>query len=778
MFEAFAIAVRVHLIDGMTPGLLGLSHGLMGAQRHLGEFETRLQRIRRLAAVGTGLMGLGAGILYSFKPALDEAKKFQTEVARFSLYGMGDAATSEAAKFAKSMNVMGSSYTENMKLINEAQGVFRESGKLNLSEQLEGAKIAAPILAKLSFIESGLSEDLKASRHAQDLAMLRFIESRGGANDPRTFAAIADWGFKLSKSSGGIVDWQQLQRFTATAGAAGFNLTQDAIAKLEPVIADLKGEMTGSGMRVAFQRLLGTQRGLPKQAIQEYLSLGAWDPSKVQLSKSGQIEKFLGRPGDVLNDREKFASAPVDYYMQNFLPMIAKKYGAQILGDSVEAKVQRAAEITMFFGPGTAGSVFSQIDKLMPAIQRSVGAQNKQLGIDPTAKIVAGTFAGKEVILHKKFNDLLEATGEVVLPIAVAGLNTLLPLLTKFSAWTQHHPGQFAAAIKGLAGLGALSLAAGAIVNMVAAGQALKLLFDVMRVAGPLLTEAPLVLRFMSVLARFVPLLMGGFEALVALIAGISAPVWLTIAAGAALIALVVEVGRAWDQNRSVFGNIIAGVSLFFRDLLHLVSMLPGLHGLDPYKPGPPTVIAHPDSKTSQQLTKSLDQVQKHHDQNFWGMAGNAIGGVVKNAVRYRVGEIVALSNTRWFGRDLKSGDAGYVAPKLTISSAMMAAAARLKPGATGEMARPRLAPAALAPIGKPAPGQPTKATTQVSVFVPAPRPTPVTINLTATTNLDGREIARKVTAIQAHDLSGPRVGVPRADPRATLAPVAAGYAR
>lgn len=484
MMEAYSVGVRISLINGVSSGLLALSRDFGKANIAAKELQASIRSIKTGLLIGTGLTLAGLGILAMFKPALDEAKKFQNEVAKFSLYGMGDQANREAANFAKSMNVMGSSYVDNMRLMTEAQGIFRESGKNTLSEQLEGAKIASPILAKLAFIEAGLSDDDRSNRHAQDLAMLRFIEARGGANNPQSFGRIADWGFKLMQSSGGVVDWSQLQQLTATSGVAGFNLSEDAISKLEPVIADLKGGRLGSGLRVSFQRLLGTQRGLPRQAVSELLGLGLWDPSKVELSSGGGIKRFTGQPGDVLRDRAKFATDPVGYYTQDFLPAIAKKYGDGILGDSVDARIKRAVEISMVFGPGNASAVFSQIDKLLPAINRSLGAQGRQLGIDASYNAVGNTLSGKQLQLRKEFSNLLESTGEAVLPIAIQGMKTLIPMLRAVDDFATKHPRAFADIAQGLLALGAALTVGGVVTILINLGRAVGLLGTALRVGS------------------------------------------------------------------------------------------------------------------------------------------------------------------------------------------------------------------------------------------------------------------------------------------------------
>ena len=535
MLEAYSVGVRVSLINGVTAGLLGMSSQFKRTAEDAALLNRRIDGIKKTMLVGGGLMLLGGGILAMFKAPLDEAKKFQTEMARFSMYGMGAKAETEAERFAKSMNVMGSSFVDNIRLINEAQGIFRESGALGLQQQFVGAKIAAPILAKLQFIESGLSPDEQVSRHAQDLAMLRFVEARGGANDPRTFSSIADWGFRLSKSSGGVVDWSQLQQMTATAGPMTRTITEDAISKLEPVIADLKGGRTGSGLRVAFQRLLGTQRVLPKQAVAEYLKLGLWDPSKVELTGQGSIKRFLGEPGSVFKGQTQFMSDPVDFYTKTFLPAIAKKYGNWILGDDVRAVSARSVEQSLIFGPGTASSVFSQIDKLLPAIQRSLGAQGKQMGIDASYKAIQGTAAGKQIELSKKFHDLMEQTGEAVLPLVVQGMETLLPILTQFSSWAQQHKTMFGDLVKGLFLFGGAALIGGAVTSIAGGVKAFGLLFSLF--GGPAAMAAE---RGALGLVRVLPVLGTAFAGLdIAAIALAAAP-WVAAAAGLALVGVAV----------------------------------------------------------------------------------------------------------------------------------------------------------------------------------------------------------------------------------------------
>ncbi len=507
MFEAYSVAVKISLINGVTSGLLGMSRQFKTVNADAVALQRRLDGIRRTMLVGGGLMLLGGGILSMFKGPLDEAKKFQTEVAKFSLFGMGDAANKEAERFAKSMNVVGSSYVDNMRLINEAQGVFRESGALTLSEQLAGAKMAAPVLAKLAFINQGLSEDEQARRQGQDLDMLRFIEMRGGLQSAARFNQLADIGFKAIQSSGGNVNWTQLRQFMATGGVATRGMSDQALfAEMEPIIGELKGQRAGTGYMTNYNRLQGLVK-LPNQVAHELVRMGVWDGSKIEWNSQGGIKRFTGNP---LRNADLFSQSQFDFYEKVLRPAYDK------LGFN---QAQRDRENALI-GGRTGGAEFSLYDRQAAVILRSIAAQQKQQGIGAAVDAIANTIAGKQVQLTKKLHDLMEQTGEVVLPLMVQGLETVLPLLKGFSDWAQANTGAFSALVLGIAGLGATSLVVGAATSLAGLFGAIKLGVDIFSGPAAMAAEKGVYRLTMALL---------GPEALAAV-------PWIAIAAGIALV--------------------------------------------------------------------------------------------------------------------------------------------------------------------------------------------------------------------------------------------------
>ena len=456
MFEAWKIGVRVSVLDYASIGLRAISGAFLRTEADAARLESRIKSIHGQLLKGGLMVGAGVGILAAFKGPLEEAKKFQTEVAKFSLYGMSDQVNAQAVKFAKGMNIIGTSATDAMRALTEAQGVFRESG-LDNSSALDGAKLAAPVLAKIAFATAGLDDTTKERMHTQSLAMLRFVEMRGGLKDAATFNSIADAGWKAIRSSGGNVNWEQMRQFMARGGVAAQGLSDEALfGKLEPVIGELKGNGAGTAWMTAYNRLIGGVR-IPNQVAHLLADNGIWDSSKIEWNSQGGIKRFNGNP---LRDMQTLASDPVEFYEKNILPMYAKM--------GITTREEKGRENLLIFGR-TGGAMFSLIDRQLATIHHSVEAQKKALGIDASVNQVGGSLAGKEIDFHAKFNDLLRETGNVILPMAVRALEILNPMLKDMATWMQRHPVMFGLVIKGLIGLAGALIGFGAL-NIIAGG--------------------------------------------------------------------------------------------------------------------------------------------------------------------------------------------------------------------------------------------------------------------------------------------------------------------
>jgi len=456
MSNIYRIGVNIAMTSNGSQVLGVLGRELLGLDARVGGLTKGFSRLK-LAIGGALAIGAGVAILGAFKGPLEEARKFEMAMTKFGNFGLGPERTREAAEFAKAMNIAGGTYTENMKRMAEAQGVFRDSG-LSGAAALRGAKLAAPTLAKIDFANSALDDESKAKMHSQGLSMLRFIEMKGGVNNPETFNRLADAGFKAINSSGGNVNWEMYRQFMATGSVAAQGLRPDSLfGQMEPVIGELKSR-AGMALMTAYNRLTGITR-VPNQVAHELVDNGIWDGSKITWNKMGGIKSVNGNP---MKDFDTFSGSQFDWYMKNIVPMYDKK------GYSEAERNRQDALI----GGRTGGMMFSIFRRQHEAIEKSVGAQRQQLGIEGAYKAAGGTLNGKIVDLQARYVNLQERLGEAVLPLAVKGLTVLIPLITKMTDWIGKNPGKVAlfAKIAVAVGAGLVALGAAAVGAAVFAG--------------------------------------------------------------------------------------------------------------------------------------------------------------------------------------------------------------------------------------------------------------------------------------------------------------------
>lgn len=371
--------------------------------------------------VGTGGVGLGAAAfglgdwfwplaasgaaVYGGKALYESAKELNTEQNRFRLFGMTEGQNQEAFRFARDNSVYGTTQAERLSALREAQGVFRESG-LSGSDALAGSKLAGPLLAKLDFLASSLDDESAAKLHSANLSMLRYVESSGGLKSPQEFNRIAEFGYKLNVSSGGTVNWEQLRQLKARAGAAGFHLSDDALARLEPVIAELKGGSVGFGLSTAYNRLTGATR-VPNQVAHELVQSGIWDANAIAFNKEGGIKQFLTPGGPLSKDKiDLLNTNPELFYEKYIKPM----YDRMKL-DAAEI----ARQNVMIFGT-TGGRNMTLVDNQIENIHRSVQALQKTMGIDAATKAAKGSLSGQEQEFDAAWTDFKTNFGTKMLP--------------------------------------------------------------------------------------------------------------------------------------------------------------------------------------------------------------------------------------------------------------------------------------------------------------------------------------------------------------------------
>ncbi|OQS42341.1 hypothetical protein [Chromobacterium haemolyticum] len=463
MFDAYSVAIKLSLVNNVTSGLLLLSRSLQSTHSDAQKLQDKLTAIGKQAAIGGAMLGGGAAIAGMFKGPLEEAFKYQREMAKLQQQGLSGNQIAEARRFVEATDIIGSSIQDRIKLFTEAQGAFRESG-MQGPKALEAAKVMMPVLTKYQVASSMLSEEKHAAAEHGMLALNRVVEQMGGLNDPKRAAQIVDAGFRAISASGRMVNPEQLRQFRSYGGAAVANITDKAMfASLEPIIGELKGSTTATGLNTAWSRANGLIKP-PNQMAGEYIKLGLWDENQIVFNSQGGIKKLKSNPlkkqyADLMNQNPvDFAEVMMEIYKKN-----------KITGNEI------ARTNAMLFGR-TGGKVYDLIMRQMPVLRHSEHAYEASKGIEETIKNNANSPIMKAQELAKAIKDLKLAVGQDLLPV-------FTPLITNLAKYTKElskSPELIQKVTVSLAGF-ATVLVVGGLINVVAAAtRGFMLLYTVM----------------------------------------------------------------------------------------------------------------------------------------------------------------------------------------------------------------------------------------------------------------------------------------------------------
>jgi len=547
--EAYKVAVNISLVENVTRGLMMMSRHFRTTDMEAKALETRLKSIGKMALAGGALAAVGGFGLGLLKGPIEEAIKYQTELARFGALGFGAKINAQADEYARGMHTIGTSTRENMALVGDAMAVFKN---------LDHAKMAAPLMARMKFANQVLFGEGGGDRDRKLMDMLKVIEFRGGLSSNREFATQADFAQKAIAGSRGRVDASALLAALKTGGVALSRRNNDAFyLGGEPLIQEFGGARYGTAAMSIYQNLVQSRGTITAQ--QELFRLGLLDPSRVQFNKLGMLKKAL--PGSFKGSSILENEGELALLHKVLLPAFAAK---GITGD--EATVR---EFGMILGNRTGSGLMSRIyqqDKT-GSLGRQIAANQHALGVKATEQVAANTPAGKLAALRAREATLELHIGDAALPMFVKGLEMVSRALDRINAFASAHPAMFDGMVKMFAAVSAAALVGGGMLLVTSGFRALALL-------GPML---PMVGTAFTVIAAALPYI--GTGLMVIGRALLLNPIGLTLTAIAAAVYLV---WKNWDwigpKLTALWEGIKNGVAAMINYVIGMLNHLPGVN--------------------------------------------------------------------------------------------------------------------------------------------------------------------------------------------------------
>ena|GEM_PF-442874 len=595
-------------------------------------FERSSATAAHLTVGGYATRETGKHLLDAISPTVTEAKAWTAQVAQLRAMGVGDALVTDAVKFARAQDIMGTSATETLKLLKESYSVLRD---------MHEAEAVTPYLARMKFgIETVMAQGGHGEGHGDTaetmfMDLLKVAELRGAAKSPESLKRVLDFATQAYVASGGLVKSEDLLNMIKTGGVAAKQLDdQSFFFGLLHTVQEMGGHRAGTGLATAYQNWAAGRS--TRQSADELYQLGLLKPGAIEVhEKTGHLKKLLP---DALKEGDLYRSNPFEYLMTRVIPKLNP--------DGQLSDQQVVSKINALFSGRKGGDLFASLFMERANIAKHLAAAPKAYGVEALYNLAGQNAAGQEAELLARKSDLYRELGEQLLPLYVVGLGKLVGVLRAVNTWSQRHPmlAKGMLVVAGSAGVllatvGSLMVALGGLLGQFA------LLRYAMRLGGLRLGalggEGGLLSR-LPMLGRLFPALATGARAAMLAITGVSLPV-------AALIAVVIvaalAVRRYWQPISAWFAGVWEGIGQAVGPVFAEIG-----RALAPLKPAFDVIVGCLVS-VWRWITQLLGPMQATQEQMasaraagvaFGQLVGAAIRGVVQ-AVSFGVQMFVAL---------------------------------------------------------------------------------------------------------------------------------------
>jgi hypothetical protein len=481
MFDAYNIAIKLSLINGVSPTLNLLSGQFAALDARAELFQNRLKQIKSLAVVGGTLFG--AGILGAFainklmQPAFDYSH--QLNILKMAGLNSQEIAKATAAAWQTAHDVITSTPTQNLKSFIDIRNVLG-----NVDE----AVYLMPMVAKMQAV-------LQASKEGRDVAaspnfafsVAKALDIVGAASDMKDFVTQATLMSQVITAFQGRITPDQYQQVFKISRQAGFQLDNEFKYRYLPSLMLEYATQSGGGggskgvgpMLSSFYRF--TNQGyINKKSLPLLEQLGLVNPSTaLETTTSGTTVGAMSGAGLAATD-------PYLWVQKILLPAIYKLYGTNVSKFQI---IDIINQITR--GNQLAAAVMAQY---------AVKTTNFNRDADIAAKAMTNTTAFQQAI-HNDPLTAMKALGaqwdtfETALTIPI--VSVVIPSLITLSTWLNNvanilykYPELAKRISTVLIGLSASMLFGGTVLLLTAGFRGLALVLDILKFPTLFITRA------------------------------------------------------------------------------------------------------------------------------------------------------------------------------------------------------------------------------------------------------------------------------------------------
>jgi hypothetical protein len=359
---------------------------LADSEKRLGELRNQYRQSQtnamNMGMTGHNSLNTGRTIVASIFPMVNEAKEYQTQLAKFRAQGATESEVQQAIHFSKHLNIKGSSQLENLKLLTEANTMLRD---------FHEAEHITPMLAKMKFgIETVLAKAGQGEGHgtlAEQMFMdaIRVAELRGALITPEMFKDALNKMTQSYVSSLGMVTPTQLLDAIKTGGTAAKMLNDESFYfGLNHMIQESGGNRVGTSLMSGFQNF--AMGRTTQQAAEDLVAMGLMKPDFVKYGTTGHVKKV--KVGG-LKQIDSYLKNPFKFLNETLIPTINPK--GTLSDDEVVFK------IASLFSSRKGGDFFVQMFKERKNIKKHTDAAYKAFGVEGLYDEANKTAKGEEI---------------------------------------------------------------------------------------------------------------------------------------------------------------------------------------------------------------------------------------------------------------------------------------------------------------------------------------------------------------------------------------------
>lgn len=479
MFEAYSIAVKISLVNHVSSALSGMTRDFAKTELQASQLQKRLDSIK--AGLKGGIIATGAGLAIAsmFKPAIDDAMKFERAMLRLKdIGGMSPYFLKQIRGEALSGQYKGIGATEAIDLFRDLHAAFGNA---------KDAHDFLPLFAGVARVTQGKYGKSAVSGEADVKALGQVAERRFGTKSPAAMESVLDLAMKMQNASGGAVTPTDLRAFMARLGAMQLGMSNDGIMKMWALMQEQGGSKAGTALNSAFQNLVN---GRGTEGSGYMLRKIGWVDDQVNQKHLKDIygdnwSKHLNKV--TANSLVNVDAAKKDYVgwiESNGLPLISKYLDKENITDPSKRLSETtsilAQALSNRLGADSTALIATQLPRILKDFNLAVNSPGVRESIASYDQSPMARFQK----LSADYDTALINLGLGAYPILIPMVNRLATVLMSFNEYATKNPETVKAIAKGLLGLSAALIGFGTLTLVVNGIKALGLALSFPSIGG------------------------------------------------------------------------------------------------------------------------------------------------------------------------------------------------------------------------------------------------------------------------------------------------------